>query len=321
LQAVAVALALGLAVLDPMAQGGGALRALAVAVLLTNLVAATQDVPTDGLAVRVLDEASRGLGNGVQVGAYRAGMIVGGGVLLVAWEALGWPAAMLGMAAVLALASAPLALAPAVGAAPVPARPERAHPWDWIGRDGAWAWVAVLVIYKLGDHLAQGMIRPWLVDVGYSEGDIGALLGLGGFFAGLVGALGGGWAVPRVGLGVALVGFSALQITGPLAYALAVAAGPTWPVVAAAAAWDHLAGGMATAALFTAMMQASRPSDAATDYTLQASVVVLASGLGAALSGVVAAQVGYLGVFLTGAALAVLAPLLVARPAMRRVLG
>jgi predicted MFS family arabinose efflux permease len=228
---------------------------------------------------------------------------------------------MLGMAAVLALASAPLALAPAVGAAPVPARPERAHPWDWIGRAGAWRWLAVLVVYKLGDHLAQGMIRPWLVDVGYSEGDIGALLGLGGFFAGLVGALGGGWWVPRLGLGTALVGFSTLQVTGPLAYALAVAVGPSWPVVAAAAAWEHLVGGMATAALFTAMMEASRPTDAATDYTLQASVVVLASGLGTALSGVVAAQLGYFGTFLTGAALALLAPLVVARPAMRRVLG
>jgi predicted MFS family arabinose efflux permease len=190
-----------------------------------------------------------------------------------------------------------------------------------VAREGAWRWLVVLGVYKLGDHLAQGMIRPWLVDVGYSEGDIGALLGLGGFFAGLVGALGGGWAVPRLGLGAALVGFSTLQVTGPLAYALAAAVGPSWPVVAAAAAWEHLVGGMATAALFTAMMEASRPTDAATDYTLQASVVVLASGVGAALSGLVAAHLGYFGTFLIAGALAVLAPLVVARPAMRRVLA
>ena len=43
---------------------------------------------------------------------------------------------------------------------------------------------------------------------------------------------------------------------------------------------EHLASGMATAALFTAMMDACADGSAATDYTVQASVVVLATGVG-----------------------------------------
>ena len=42
---------------------------------------------------------------------------------------------------------------------------------------------------------------------------------------------------------------------------------------------------MATAALFTAMMDASRPGAGGTDYTVQASVVLVASFLGAVLGG------------------------------------
>ena len=59
-------------------------------VLLTNLLCATQDIATDGLAVDMLANEERGLANGVQVAGYRVGMILGGGVLLIFHERLGW---------------------------------------------------------------------------------------------------------------------------------------------------------------------------------------------------------------------------------------
>jgi hypothetical protein len=50
---------------------------------LLNLIAATQDIATDGLAVSRLALCLRGLGNSVQVIGYKIGMVLGGGVLLV----------------------------------------------------------------------------------------------------------------------------------------------------------------------------------------------------------------------------------------------
>ena len=61
-----------------------------VAVMLLNLIAATQDIATDGLAVALLAPAERGLANGVQVAGYRVGMIIGGGALLGVYDASGW---------------------------------------------------------------------------------------------------------------------------------------------------------------------------------------------------------------------------------------
>lgn len=57
--------------------------------------------------------------------------------------------------------------------------------------------------------------------------------------------------------------------------------------------FEHLASGMATAALFTMMMDATRPHAAGTNYTAQASVVVLATGIASALSGFSAQKFGY----------------------------
>ncbi len=306
LQLASVALLIGLSLLDP-----GHLGALAAVILTINLLAATQDIATDGLAVRTLTDDDRGLGNALQVAGYRAGMIVGGGALLSASGWLGWSWTVLTLAGLTALATLP---ALAVPDAPPPERPPAGNPWGWLALPGALPWCLVLATFKLGDYLGQGMLRPWLVDEGLSVELLGLLLGLGGFGAGLVGALIGGWSVPRLGLRPALIGAGALQVTGVGGYAAASLGWvPAWPAVL----WEHAVGGVATTALFTAMMTTCRPERAGTDYTLQASVVVFASGLGAACSGFLAARWGYPATFATGALLAAAAPLLAASPAAR----
>ena len=57
----------------------------------------------------------------------------------------------------------------------------------FLRRPGAVRIVAVLMVYKAGDALATGMLRPFLADAGLSLVDIGWLLGTVGFVAGLVG--------------------------------------------------------------------------------------------------------------------------------------
>lgn len=81
---------------------------LFVAVFAFNLLAATQDVATDGLAVRLLNAQQRGLANGIQVGAYRFGMVLGGGLLLWLFARTNWSVTFLAMAALLALLTWPV---------------------------------------------------------------------------------------------------------------------------------------------------------------------------------------------------------------------
>ncbi|MFT5121653.1 MAG: PAT family beta-lactamase induction signal transducer AmpG [Verrucomicrobiales bacterium] len=67
------------------------------------LLASTQDIATDGLAVKMLEPQERGMGNGVQVGGFYLGQILGGGLILVVYGLFGWRAALLTMAALMAL--------------------------------------------------------------------------------------------------------------------------------------------------------------------------------------------------------------------------
>src|SRR5690606_4470533 len=114
LQGIAVALLLLTGTVPP--EEG--LAALLVLVFLVNLVSATQDIATDGLAIDILAPEERGWANGLQVAGYRVGMIVGGGVLLMTYERLGLFATVAAMAGLLATATLPVLVlreAPAPG--------------------------------------------------------------------------------------------------------------------------------------------------------------------------------------------------------------
>jgi RhtX/FptX family siderophore transporter len=290
---------------------GAQLAALLVPVLLINLLSATQDVATDGLAVDLLTTAERGWGNGVQVAAYRVGMILGGGLMLPLFDRLGWSPTLLSLGALLLVATVPVALF----REPLsPAPPStKLGPWmraafiNWVERPGAYRWILLLILYKAGEHMATGMLRTFLVDSKLGLTEVGWMLGGVGFTAGLVGALAGGALINRLGRRRALLTFGVLQAATVLLYALAAATQPSLPVLTLICGIEHLAGGMATATLFTLMMEACRPEHAASDYTVQASIVVWASLLSAAVSGFSAQALGYAAHFALSAALCAVA--------------
>lgn len=299
LQLLSVATLGGLALLE---SATASVRLLMAAVLWLNLLAATQDISADGLAVDLLAPHERGLANGLQVAGYRVGMIVGGGVLLILFDRLGSAGTFACMALLTLAASVPVTLTREPPPSVEIARPAAAKV-HFLRRPGVWKILALVVTYKAGEGFATGMLRPFLVDSGFTLEDVGWLLGTVGFVSGLVGALLGGALVNRVGRRRALLIFGALQTVAVAAYAWIAIATPGRGAFYAVCAIEHLASGMATAALFTCMMDWCSKDAGATDYTVQASAVVIATGLASALAGFSAAALGYPAHFALAAAI------------------
>jgi len=281
------------------------LQAMLLGVLVLNFLASTQDIATDGLAVTILAPQERGLGNGVQVAAYRLGMILCGGVLLILYPWLGWARVCQCMAGAIALTTLPIA----GFREPPPTEAERpglAAFTEFFRLPGVDSWLLAIAAFKLGEAFGVGMLRPFFIDAGLGLADIGWLTGTAGFLASLVGAMVGGAFVARYGRYRCLFVFAAVQALAVASYAIAAAGVRDGWVLYALCTFEHFSSGMATAALFTMMMDASRPRTAGTDYTIQASMVVLATGIGASLSGFSAAKFGYTTHFLIAAGLCVL---------------
>jgi PAT family beta-lactamase induction signal transducer AmpG len=311
IQVLAVLAVAVIATTDPR----DSLLPLAVAGSLFMVVAATQDIATDGLAVRILPANERGLGNGVQVGGFYFGQILGGGLVLYLVGRIGWSAAMGVMALLMALPI--LAVIRFKEPALALRRPSSSFSFGALGRffrrPGALNWVAVLVVYRAGDAAAIRMLGPLLVDHGFSLASIGLLTGVAASVGALAGALAAGLLVNTLGRRTSLFVFALFHAVALVGY-LMPAGGRTEPVVlygvVLAAAFT---GGLATTAIYTSMMDRSDPASSATDFTLQQSLCAFGPLVSSILSGVVAARFGYSVLFGACVAVAVLAAGLAAR--------
>ena len=285
LQGLTIAVLAALALTTP----SNAIQVLLAATFVTALLASTQDIATDGLAVTLLTHKERGLGNGVQVAGYRMGMVIGGGALLIVLSRQGWSATFASMALLMAVASLPILL---WREPPPPVRETLpVSPWhfmrSFVTRPGVGVWLLLLVAYKLGEQLGGAVNKPMLVDLNLSIETIG-WLSAADSVASLLGALLGGWLTGRTDRGRALVGLGLLQATGVALWALPALWSLDVTMIGAIRVYDGFVGSMATAALFTAMMDICDDEAGGTDFTLQASVVLVAGFLGTLLGGRVA---------------------------------
>ncbi|MBL8265871.1 MFS transporter [Steroidobacter sp.] len=293
------------------------LTPLFIAGFIFSTIAASQDVITDGLAVRMLDAKERGLANAIQVGAYRFGMILGGGALLLIFSRTNWEVTFLCMAGLLTLTLLP---ALALQDPPAESTDPKFQGWylliGWFRRllsPGILRFALVIVLYRFGDQMVATLLGPFLFDQGMDKEGIALLKGTVGSATSLFGAVLGGW-----------LAFSAGRRTAILTSGIAQAASYTLYIVAAlgmggisllwvATIFEGIIGTMATVALFTLMMDASDPEHAGTDYTLFASLVVLMGPIGNLSGAFVADKVGYMPTFTIGTILALLGTLIVVR--------
>ena len=318
LQAIVICCLAGLALIEPQALFGSAFWLLLATLLLINLAAASQDVATDGLAVRLLPERWRGLGNSLQVGGYKVGMLASGSGLLLVIGGLGWNLSVGLLAGALLLLTLPIWLFPEKRL--LPQHIEQAEPagpgllWrhykGLLAQPGMLAWLAVVLTFKLGDALGSPMIKPMLVDQGWDTAALGQLT-LISSLAGIGGALLGGLLYARIGALRSLLIFGALQALGIAAMALIVGRGADTALVYAISLFEQIADGMSTVALFAVMMRMCRPEHEGADFTLQASAQILLAGLVGAGSGVLAEGVGFQGLFVGSGVLGIAVLLIV----------
>ncbi len=310
LQALAITTVLAISTLE-LGQQTGAILLLASFFML---VSATQDIASDGLAVRSLRAEERGLGNGLQVGGYYLGQVLGGGVMLILVFRLGWGPALWAMAAMLAL---PLLPALRFREPPTPAKAALKLDFAALGRffkrPGAWTWVAILLLFRTGETMATFTFNQMLVDLGIGLADIGLMAGILYALGALSGSLSGGYLINILGRRQGLISFALLQAMAILAYLLPASGATQLSVIAGAVFVASFAGGLATAALYTCMMDGCRPETAATDFTLQQSLCAVGPVIGTGLSGFSAAAFGFSGHFILCAVVSLVAVAVVTR--------
>lgn len=278
---------------------------LFINVFTMNLIAATQDIAVDGLAVDILGEHDLGYGNAAQVVGYKSGMIISGGLLVWLTKYFAWKTLFSVMAAVSIL---PLILVLFYNergtVAAAVKRVKLADVLEILVRSverSSFRWLLFFVAtYKFGEIMIDVMYKPFLIDSGIAVSDIGLWVGTWGMGASIAGSAAGGFVASKLSVYRAVFIASIMRLF-PLVYVSVLTFMiPSSYHVITATMFEHFFGGMLTTALFALMMFNSDRSIGATHYTLLAAVEVLGKTPGALVSGVLTERTGYSACFITG---------------------
>jgi len=273
---------------------------LIVALMVIAFIAsATQDIATDIFAIRVLRPEEKSIGNGIQSGGSFIGSLFGTGVLLLAYHYLGWQYLLWILAAFVIFAIAPLLIYKPESDLSV-ATKVRVKPLDILSffkEKFARRRVLVLVFYYSGLIGILAMLKPYMVDLGYSVKEIGFMSGIVGTAVAASFALLGGFIVKYIGRKPSIYLFALINLAvGMFFYLISMHTPSVFEIYAGICLlWG--AYGLSTVIIYTTSMDAVRPNSAGTDFTVQIVITHLSSMLIAVFSGKIGDLMGYNGLF------------------------
>jgi PAT family beta-lactamase induction signal transducer AmpG len=269
---------------------------------LVAFLSASQDIVVDAWRIEVFPQHRQGAAMAAYIWGYRVALLIATTGVISAVSTIGWHAALLGIAALIALGLAVTLLAPEplpavrrVVVAGIAARLAHAviEPLrDFLTRRGALLILAFVALFKLGEAMAGIMTAPFYRALGFSREAIAATgwFSLGGTLAGI--AL-GGWLVARLGTGRALLRTGWAQTVAMAMYLLLAVSAGEHHVLYATVTTEAFAQGMADAAFITYLSGLCSREFTATHYALLSSLAAIAVHTIGGASGVLAAQVGW----------------------------
>lgn len=176
---------------------------LIIALVCLSLVAsATQDIATDALAILMHGGRDKSMVNSMQSMGSFGGVLVGSGLLLVVLHEYGWQTVTMCLGVFVLLMLVPLIMRRDTGMI-VKNPQERARLTDFASfftQRSIWRQIGFLLLYYASIVGILSMMRPWLVDLGYSMKEIGVMSGIVGTSAAFCASFGAGFIVRRIGI-------------------------------------------------------------------------------------------------------------------------
>lgn len=276
-------------------------------VLIAIFASATQDIATDALAILSLKKEQRSMGNAIQsIGGF-AGALIGGGLLLLIYNFFGWKALLIGLSGFVLLALIPLKYFNYE----IKEKPKSNHVsmksiFSFFSQKGVAKHIVFLLLSSAGLAGIMSMLKPYMVDHGYAIDEIGFISGVLGTATAAVSAFAAGFVYKKIGAQVSLMLFLSLSVLVGI-YFWQMNAGEfdkLQMTIGVCCLWGVY--GMINVLLYTLSMSWARTGSEGTDFTIQIVISQFGSLIVAGLSGFIAQNMGYNGLFIFETLLAVL---------------
>ncbi len=248
--------------------------------LLVAFLSASQDVVIDAYRTDTLRPEERGIGSAMTQVGYRTATLVSGALALMLSGFIGWRETYLLIAALMGVTTLATFAAPEPEQRVVPpltlAQAVSGPLKSFFARNGAWALLALVVLYKMGDAFALKLFTAFLISgVGFSAFEVGFYSKTTLIVATLFGTLVGGALLARLSLWRALLVFGALQAFTNLGYAVLALVGKNTSVLVLAVGFDNFAGGMGAVAFVAFVMALCEQRFSASQYAMLSALAVV----------------------------------------------
>ena len=265
--------------------------------LAIAFASASQDIAYDAYTVDVLRKHEQGVAAGAKIAVYRGAMFVAGGVAITftglyswKWTAIGLAALYLPMLVITWKAPEPEVEVDS----PKTMKEAVWHPFlGFLARHRSLEILAFVFLYKFADNLAQALLRPFLVDMGYTSLDRGVALTTVAMVAIVAGAFIGGALTTVMGLGHALWVFGFLQIFSNVGYILVAESAVNRPLMYGAMGFESFTQGLGTGAFMTLLLRMTQKRFSATQYALFSSLFGIPRLFGGPISGFMVYGMGW----------------------------
>lgn len=268
---------------------------ITVLVALAVISMTTQDIAVDAFAIRSLNDSEKSIGNGIQSGGAYLGFIIGGGILLTAYNTIGWVNCI---QILCVLTVIPLFYTLKDNRYSIKdntaSRISLKDIFTYFKVKEFLKWILILLVLKTPSEIVFQFMRPLLIDKGFALEEVGFLFGFitmssgmaGGFMAGLILKKKSNRTKLVTAISGTIIGITCalfLSETTALPYAACV-------IICAVVGWVV---GWKTMVIFHIAMNKVRAGKEATDYSFQSFLGSILFMTMLPISGILADQYGY----------------------------
>ena len=265
-------------------------------IILSFIASATQDIATDSLAVLSFNKGDKSL-------ASFAGAMLGGGLLLLLYHKFGWGNLLPFLALFVIIAIIPLFFFKGSKGNDIIKQKQTEKPTknDILGffkQKGIGKQVIFLFLYYAGLIGILAMLKPMLVDYGYTIKEIGVMSGIVGTSIGCLASFSGGFIVRKIGRHTARILFAVCTLITTIYFCLLVTVLPVNIAtlhLGISLLWGSY--GISVIVVYTTAMDCVRPGYEGTDFTIQTVITHLSGIIMGISSGKIAAMITYKGLF------------------------
>jgi MFS family permease len=282
-------------------------KLIIIFMIIAFIASATQDIATDAYAILIMKKEERSFGNSMQSSGSFIGALVGTGVLLIVYHYFGWTILLHCLALFALIALIPLLLykkrEPVIEKKGSVIKMKDLYLFFAV--PGMVKRIFLLVFYYSGIIGILAMLKPYLVDLGYSIKEIGFMSGIVGTSVAALSSFLAAYLINKLGRRNSLIGFSFLSVIATIYLWMISLTTPATPLVYLGIILIWGTYGLLTVAIYTTSMDHVRPGREGTDFTIQIVITHLSGLIIAVMSGKIADSFTYSGLFFVEALLSV----------------